>query len=112
VRISLSSADHVYCIWKFNEGQKEPNILFRWQRPEKSDIIFDVRLGISVNRKLMAIGRLDGSIFIWNVTALPVQPIILTHQDSKLMVRNLAFTHNGRTLVGCNENGHIFIWTS
>ncbi len=48
----LKSADHVYCIWKFNEGQKEPNILFRWHRSVKSDIIFDVRLGLSVTRKV------------------------------------------------------------
>ncbi|CAF4863944.1 unnamed protein product [Rotaria socialis] len=71
--IVSKSADHVYCIWKFNVGQKEPNILFRWHRSEKSDIVFDVRFGLSVSRKLMGIGRLDGSIFIWNVTTLPIQ---------------------------------------
>ncbi|CAM4933480.1 unnamed protein product [Rotaria socialis] len=110
--IVSKSADHVYCIWKFNVGQKEPNILFRWHRSEKSDIVFDVRFGLSVSRKLMGIGRLDGSIFIWNVTTLPIQPIVLTHRDSKSMVRNLAFTHNGHSFVACNENGQIFVWAS
>ncbi|CAF5114152.1 unnamed protein product, partial [Rotaria magnacalcarata] len=71
--IVSKSADHVYCIWKFNVGQKEPNILFRWHRSEKSDIVFDVRFGLSVSRKVMGIGRLDGSIFIWNITTLPIQ---------------------------------------
>ncbi|CAF3629272.1 unnamed protein product [Rotaria socialis] len=84
--IVSKSADHVYCIWKFNVGQKEPNILFRWHRSEKSDIVFDVRFGLSVSRKLMGIGRLDGSIFIWNITTLPIQPIVLTHRDSKSMI--------------------------
>ncbi|CAF1067180.1 unnamed protein product [Rotaria sordida] len=83
--IVSKSADHVYCIWKFNVEQKDPNILFRWNRSEKSNIIFDVRLGLSVTRKLMAIGRLDGSIFIWNMTTLPDQPNILTHRESKSM---------------------------
>ncbi|CAF2793698.1 unnamed protein product [Rotaria sp. Silwood2] len=69
--IVSKSADHVYCIWKFCFGEKEPNILFRWHRTEKADIIFDVRLGLSVTRKLMAIGRRDGSILIWNMTTLP-----------------------------------------
>jgi hypothetical protein len=49
----FKSADHVYCIWKFVEGQKEPNILFRWNRSEKSEIIFDVRLGLSITRKVI-----------------------------------------------------------
>ncbi|CAF3660796.1 unnamed protein product [Rotaria sp. Silwood1] len=110
--IVSKSADHVYCIWKFDVGQKEPHILFRWHRTQKSDIVFDVRLGLSVTRKLMAIGRLDGSIFIWNMTKLPDQPNILTHPESKLMIRHLSFTHNGHTLIGSNEKGHIFIWTS
>jgi hypothetical protein len=126
--------------------------LFRWQRPEKSDIIFDVRLGLSVSRKVFFIKHIfekliTNFIFVvngyrssrWfysrlecNDTSYPVsdetlpfikkkqliniflmfRPILLTHRDSKTMVRNLSFTHNGRTLVGCNENGHIFVWTS
>ena len=45
-------ADHVYCIWKFDEKQRDPQVLFRWHRTEKSDIIFDVRLGLSVARKV------------------------------------------------------------
>jgi len=49
----FKSADHVYCIWKFVEGEKEPNILFRWNRSEKSEIILDVRLGLSVTRKVI-----------------------------------------------------------
>ena len=79
----------------------------------------------------MAIGRLDGSILIWNTTTLPAQwvierfcwalsysapwsfrPTLLTHRDSKLMVRNIAFTHDGQTFVACNESGQIYIWTS
>ncbi|CAF1120665.1 unnamed protein product [Adineta steineri] len=108
--IISKSADHIYCIWKFNENEKEPNILFRWNRAENDDIIFDVRLGLSIARKMLVIGRVDGSILVWNITTLPVQPIKLTHRESQVMIRNLAFTHNGRGLVGCNEKGQIFIW--
>ncbi|CAF4334062.1 unnamed protein product, partial [Adineta steineri] len=70
--IISKSADHIYCIWKFNENEKEPNILFRWNRAENDDIIFDVRLGLSIARKMLVIGRVDGSILVWNITTLPV----------------------------------------
>ena len=51
------SADHVYCIWKFVIGRKEPEVLFRWHRTEKSGVIFDVRLGLSLTRKVMSFER-------------------------------------------------------
>ncbi|CAF1444591.1 unnamed protein product [Adineta ricciae] len=108
--IVSKSADHMYCIWKFDAKEKEPNILFRWHRSEGSDIIFDVRLGLSVARKLMAIGRRDGSIFVWDTTILPVQPTVLTLRESKHLIRNLEFSCNGEILIACNEIGQIFIW--
>lgn len=40
------------------------------------------------------------------------RPTVLTHRESKMMVRNISFTHNGQTFVACNENGQIYIWTS
>lgn len=110
---------------------------------ENGEIIFDVRLGLSLSRKVCSkdcsskrdacfLDIVNGNrSFGWinlrlecHNTSITVSaetcfvknsfffsPMILTHRESKSMVRNLTFTHNGGVLLACNEHGCIFVWT-
>ncbi|MBV9228370.1 MAG: hypothetical protein JOZ18_03580, partial [Chloroflexi bacterium] len=65
-------------------------------------------LAFSPDKRLLAAGRYDGMIFVWN--AATKKPIANFHGEKQLI--NIAFNADSHTLAASYSNGSILLWDS
>lgn len=72
-----------------------------------------MRFGLNYARTMMAIGTIDGKVYLWNLDNPDPQSITritLSHRLSKRVMRLPAFSLNGNILICGDDDGVIWRW--
>lgn len=72
-----------------------------------------VRFAVDNNYKYLAVANDNGEIFVWNLDESDPQNIrktVLTHKKSKTIIRQIAFSSDGNTLIAVSDDSCIYRW--
>lgn len=63
----------------------------------------------------LACGNRAGQVFIWNVRGrnameLAEKPAILSHNDSRMTIRQVAFSMDDRILIAVSDDSTVYRW--
>lgn len=72
-----------------------------------------MRFSLSFDRTMMALGTIDGRMFVWNLDnsdPKAIVPITLSHTRAKAVMRQPAFSRDGNVLICGADDGTILRW--
>lgn len=70
-----------------------------------------IRFGLDPAKKFMAIGNTVGDIYVWYLNNRnPTKSIILRHRLCKKTIRQIAFSADGKILIGVSDDSTIYRW--
>lgn len=70
-----------------------------------------IRFALDSAKRYMALGNDIGDIYVWSLNNEdPTKSTILRHEACKKIVRQIAFSADGRILIGVTDDSTIFRW--
>jgi WD40 repeat protein len=94
----VTSHDAALSVWSFADGAPGPTFA-------AADKV--MRMALSPDGQLLAVGLYDGKIEIWNVAT---GTLLQTRQAHTSYTNAIAFTPGGATLISASDDGSIILW--
>lgn len=74
-------------------------------------VYFYVQFSLDCAKKYMAVGNSIGETFVWNLNSVtPTKSTVLRHRECFALVRQTAFSPDGKILICVCDDGRLFRW--
>ncbi|WZY94770.1 hypothetical protein YC2023_067099 [Brassica napus] len=109
----LSKSDEILLwepILKENSpGEGTSDVLLRYPIPNCN--LWFIKFSCDLSLNYLSIGNEEGKIYVWDLKSCPpVLVTVLSHNQSKSVIRQTAMSTDGNTILAASEDGTIWRW--
>ncbi|CAH8359740.1 unnamed protein product [Eruca vesicaria subsp. sativa] len=92
-------------------GEGTSDVLLRYPIPNCN--LWFIKFSCDLSLNYLSIGNQKGKIYVWDLQSCPpVLVTILSHNESKSVIRQTAMSVHGNTILAASEDGTIWRWDS